>query len=83
MRLRRDEIIGCRSDELLAITFRDEKDVHMLSTIHDDSEVHRPDRRRLNQCQTKPTCIADYSKYMGGVDHTDQLLQPYEVSPKC
>ena len=48
----------------------------MLSTIHDDSVVHRPDRRHRNQRQTKPTCIADYRKYMGGVDRTDQLLKP-------
>ena len=54
----------------------------MLSTIHDDSMMHRPDRRHRNQCQTKPTCIADYNKYMGGVDCTDQLLKPYEVPRK-
>ena len=70
-KLRRDEQIACRSDELLAVKFKDKKDVYMLSTIHDDSMVHRPDRRHRNQRQTKPTCIADYNKYMGGVDRTD------------
>ena len=28
------------------------------------------------------TCIADYNKYMGGIDCTDQLLKPYEVPRK-
>ena len=81
-KLRRDEQLACRSDELLEIKFKDKKDVYMLSTIHDDSMVHWPDRRHRNQRRTKPTCIADYNKYMGGVDHTDQLLQPYEVPRK-
>ena len=31
---------------------------------------------------TKPTGIADYNKYMGGVDCTDQLLKPYEIPCK-
>ena len=80
--LRRDEQIAYRSDELLAVKFKDKKDLYMLSTIHDDSMVHRADRRHRNQHQTKPTCIADYNKYMGGVDCTDQLLKPYEVPCK-
>ena len=43
--LRRDEQIAYRSDELLVVKFKDKKDVYMLSTIHDDSMVHRADRR--------------------------------------
>ena len=27
-------------------------------------------------------CISDYNKYMGGVDRTHQLLQPYEIARK-
>ena len=48
-KLRRDEQIACRSDELLALKFKDKKDVYMLRTIHDHSMVHRPDRRHRNQ----------------------------------
>lgn len=34
------------------------------------------------QAHQKPKCISDYNKYMGGVDRTDQLLQPYEIATK-
>lgn len=27
-----------------------------------------------------PKCIADYNKYMGGVERTNQLSQPYEIA---
>ena len=47
-KLRKDEQIACRSDELLALKFKDKKDVFILSTIHDDSMVNRPDRRHQN-----------------------------------
>ena len=81
-KLRKDEQRTCRSDELLALKFKDKKDVFMLSTIHDDSLVNRPDRRHPNQRHTKPTCISDSNKYMGGVDCTDQLLKPYAAPGK-
>ena len=38
-KLRKDEQIACRSDELLALKFKDKKDVFMLSTIHDDTKI--------------------------------------------
>ena len=81
-KLRNAEQIACRSDELLALKFKDKKDVFMLSTVHDNSMVNRPDRRHRNQHHTKPTCISDHNKYMGGVEYTDQLLKPYEVPHK-
>lgn len=50
----------------------------MLSTIHNEEMV----QGRGNAAHQKPKCISDYSKYMGGVDCTDQLLQPYEIARK-
>ena len=81
-KLKKGEIIAARSDELMALKFKDKKDVYMLSTIHANSMVHRPDRRHRNQRQSTPTCISEYNKYMGGVDRTDQLMQPYEIPRK-
>lgn len=56
--LRRDELIACRSDELLAIKFKVKKVVFMLNTIHDDSVVHRPDRRhQISARQSQPVLL--------------------------
>ena len=71
-----------RSGELLAIKFKDKKDVCMLTTLHDETLVDRPDRRHRNQRQTKPACTDDYNKFMGGVDRADQLIKPYEIPRK-
>ena len=30
----------------------------------------------------KPKCIVDYNQTMGGVDHTDKLLEPFKVTRK-
>lgn len=80
--MKKGEVIAARSDELMALKFKDKKAVYMLSTIHANSMVHRPDRRHRNQRQSTPTCISEYNKYMGGVDRTDQLMQPYEIPRK-
>ena len=77
-KLRRGEVSAYRSSELLALKFKDKRDVTMLSTIHNEEMV----QGRRNAAQQKPKCISDYNKYMGGVDRTDQLLQPYEIARK-
>ena len=58
--------------------FKDKRDVLMLTTIHNEEMV--PGRRLA--AHHKPRCIADYNKYMGGVDRTDQLMQPYDMARK-
>ena len=72
------------NDDLLKkvkVKFKDIKGVY-ITTIHDDSMVTKPDRRHGSQHHTKPTSIADYNKYIGGVDRTDQLLKPCEAPRK-
>ena len=77
-KLRRGEVSAYRRREHLALKFKDKRDVTMLSTIHNEEMV----QGRRNAAQQKPKCISDYNKYMGGVDRTHQLLQPYEIARK-
>ena len=76
--LKKGEVKAYRSSELLAMKFKDKRDVLMLTTIHNEEMV--PGRRLA--AHHKPRCIADYDKYMGGVDRTDQLMQPYDMARK-
>lgn len=59
-------------NDLTGHWWRDRRDVYALSTIHNKSVVtvmKQPKGSRTLPC---PSTIADYSKYMGGVDLTDQ-----------
>ena len=82
------EKIVCHSDELLALKFKDNKDVFMLSTIY-YSMVNRPDRRHRNQCHTKPTRISDYKAWVGPTAPMSSrnpmryLSNPWPYKMKC
>ena len=77
------ETAAFRSSELLAIKYRDKKDVYMLSTIHDESTKAVMRRSRQRPRVQKPVAICDYNKYMGGVDRSDQFIEPYKLARKC
>ena len=66
-----------RRNGLLAVKFHDKRDVNMLSTIHSADAVRVVSRDR--SVVTKPTCIADYTRLMRGVDLSDQLGQYYTL----
>ena len=73
-RLQKGETASLRNEEVLAIRWRDKRNVHMLSTIHNDTYVEIPKRNGPVQ---KPACVHDYNLFMGGVDFNDQMLEPY------
>ncbi|XP_053545623.1 piggyBac transposable element-derived protein 4-like [Bombina bombina] len=75
-RLTRGATSALRQEELLAVKFRDKKDVLMITTIHDESTIPVTVRGKAEMLR-KPVCIKAYNKHMGGVDLSDQLLQPY------
>ncbi|XP_053316411.1 piggyBac transposable element-derived protein 4-like [Spea bombifrons] len=80
-RLGKGETSALRQEELLALKFKDRKEVCMLSTIHDERTVEVSVRGRAGVTR-KPVCIRAYNKHMGGVDLSDQLLQPYLIMRK-
>ena len=78
----RGESIAYRSDALLALKCKDTKEVCILTTIHDERMQNVRNRRNPAHPRQKPKCIVDYNQYMGGVDRTDQLLEPFKVARK-
>lgn len=65
----------------MAVKFSDRKDIYMLTTIHPEGTVTVTERGSATQ-KEKPLCVIAYNKYMGGVDLSDQILQPYLVLRK-
>ncbi|XP_068090030.1 piggyBac transposable element-derived protein 4-like [Hyperolius riggenbachi] len=78
-KLKRGECYSNRNDELLALKYRDKRDVLLLTNIHSEATTSVTSRR---QEVTKPVAIAEYNKHMGGVDLADQMLAPYRIDRK-
>lgn len=64
---------------------RGKKSVSIISTMHNPKEAaqilrtQKDESRKLVGC---PVSVAEYNRYMGGVDHFDQLLSAYSISWK-
>ncbi len=76
--LSRGEVVSCVDDGLLALKWRDKRDVTMLSTFHDSSMMSKVRRSSsveggLEEVE-KPVVVEDYNQHMGGVDRGKQSL---------
>ncbi|XP_069611178.1 piggyBac transposable element-derived protein 4-like isoform X2 [Ranitomeya imitator] len=80
-RLKKGASFSLASDQLLAVKWNDKKDVYMLTTLHADTHV-TVRHSGATRDKKKPVCVTDFNKYMGGVDLSDQVLQPYLVKRK-
>ena len=70
-RLRAGDMIYRRRDRVMVVKWKDKRDVMVITTKHlpeMDLHVTRTGRRQ------KPTAVIDYTKNMGGVDLSDQLI---------
>jgi hypothetical protein len=57
----------------------DKKPVSFISTFYDATMMSEEKRGKVI---SKPKCIRQYNKHIGGVDIKDQKLQPYLVERK-
>ena len=78
-KLRKGEIKALYSGRLMVLKWKDKKDVHMLSTIHDASTK---EVGSTNAPKVKPKVCCDYNDTMGGVDLSDAFLSVYPSSRK-
>jgi hypothetical protein len=81
--LKKGEAVYRQRENLLAIKWKDKRDVTVLSTKHMPTfsltgKVNRVTREPI----CIPTCILEYNKYMGGVDRSDQLGKYYTITRK-
>ena len=78
-KLRKGEIKALYSGRLMVLKWKDKKDVHMLSTIHDASTK---EVGSTNAPKVKPKVCCDYNDTMSGVDLSDAFLSAYPSSRK-
>ena len=76
------EMVTCQG--VLACHWKDTKDVLAMSNCHEPAEVlvNRKDKTGVVRQVPCPAAIADYNKYMGGVDLHDQMVTLYELDRK-
>ena len=75
------EKISHQWDHLLAIKWKNIRDVFILTTAHEDVLVEAPSSRWAHR-KIKPAAVLDYNKYKTGVDRSDQMLSYYSFERK-
>ena len=77
-----DISVRSSAQNIMALIWKDKKDVKMLSTMH-NSEIIKTDKKDKNGNPIfKPKCVLDYNKGMGGVDRSDQVSATYRSTRK-
>ena len=76
--------MACCKEGLLCVHSRDTKDVLLMSNCHEPEEtkINRKKKDGSLQDVACPGPIAFYNKYMGGVDHADQIISFYDLDRK-
>lgn len=83
--LQRGENVSRQRGSLVSTVWKDRKLVYIMSTNSDPQKsatVQRRDRDGTRQSVPCPPNVVDYNRYMGGVDHADQLRNYYRVRCK-
>ena len=82
-KLKRGQTECYKKKMLLALKWRDKRDVGMLTTVHtpaivDTGKTHHA----TGEVVRKPECIDSYNKHMGAVDKTDMQISLAECTRK-
>ena len=70
--MQKGQIIAFQRGKILAIRWKDKKDVCLMSSIHDTSMVSLKNKK--NEDILKPKIVSDYNLTMGGIDRCDQEI---------
>ena len=83
-RLAAGEKVTRRKGQLLALRWKDKRDVYMLSTTVPDTmeNTGRPATEAGGHQQQKPAAVLDYNSNKAGVDRHDQMSSYYPLARK-
>ncbi|XP_046142229.1 piggyBac transposable element-derived protein 4-like [Osmia bicornis bicornis] len=79
--LKKGECVWRSCNNLIALRWKDKRDVYMISTKHETVEMVEQSNKQLQKV-IKPKCILEYNKGMGAVDHQDQMLACFPIMRK-
>ena len=78
--LKKGKCVWRSCNNFLVLRWRDKRDVYMISTKHESVEMVQLDKK-LKKLM-KPTCILEYNKGMGTIDHQNQMLASFPIMRK-
>lgn len=82
-KLKRGEIDWKSSANLLALKWKDRRDVVMLTTFHENEVITLEKIDRVTQeLQKKPLCVIDYNGQMGAIDRSDMMISSVDCTRK-
>lgn len=79
-KIKKGETAAVYSDNIMVAKWKDKRDVLYISNEHGNEMVEFVNKR--NQNKQKPAPIFHYNKFMGGVDHQDQMNAYYPCDRK-
>jgi len=76
VKLKKGESVAMSNGILQLLKWKDKRDVHMCTSIHNADFLDVPGRvdHNTGEAIRRPSCIIDYDKYMGAVDRCDQMI---------
>jgi len=80
LRLKRGDIRVTTRGDLMAVVWKDKRDVCLLTNIH--NPPREGNYRNEHSNVIKLTSVADYNRHMGHVDNSDRLANSYTASRK-
>lgn len=69
-------------NEILALKWKDKRDIYILSSKYEAAEMTNPDKNRFN-CFLKTKYVIEYNKGMIAIDQKDKILACFPVTRKC
>ncbi|KAJ8976674.1 hypothetical protein NQ317_004757 [Molorchus minor] len=83
-KINKGETISMSTETLLALKWRDRREVHIMLTNKHEDKIIALDKKdfRTKEPIKKPACIVDYNANMGAVDRSDMMLSSTECVRK-
>ena len=82
-KLKPGEVEWRSSGTILALKWRDRRDVVMLATMYENTIVTLPKVSRITKENIKkPLCVVEYNTHMGAVDRSDMMISSIDCTRK-